>query len=320
MKERLFKLLKNLWNPVFIRDTLLFKLISILYRKNNGFYIFNEVWDNMIILDACRYDIFEEQYKNKKMRGTLKKKISRGSHTTTFLIENFTKRRYDDILYITSNPYVDKLIQNKVFKVISVWKDGWSKRYHTVLPETMYEYAVDAIINNPDKRLIIHFMQPHYPYIGYTIGSDASNNLKRSILKEPIKKKDSKKKNKRNTDIFSYYCIDLYTIINRNIHFKLYKNNLKLALPYVEKLIDLLPGKTIVTADHGEAIGDIFHPLFPIRIYGHNKYLRIPIITHVPWLSINGTEKDLNKKRELKEKSIISKKIKNLKMRDKLNF
>ncbi|MFW9827320.1 MAG: hypothetical protein ACFFEY_07015 [Candidatus Thorarchaeota archaeon] len=293
-------------------------MISILYRKNNGFYIFNEVWDNMIILDACRYDIFEEQYKERRMNGTLQKKISRGSHTTTFLIENFIKSNYDDILYITSNPYVDKLIRDKVFKIISVWKEGWSKKHHTVLPKTMYEYSVNAIINNPDKRLIIHFMQPHYPYIGYTIGRNASNNLKRSISGKPPKKKDSRKKNKRNTDLFSYYCLDLYTIIKRNTHFKLYKNNLKLALPYVEKLIDLLPGKTIVTADHGEAIGDIFHPLFPIRIYGHDKYLRIPILTQVPWLSINETEKNINRRTELKEKMMLSNKIKNLKMRDKL--
>jgi hypothetical protein len=80
----------------------------------------------------------------------------------------------------------------------------------------------------------------------------------------------------------------------------------------VRKLIDLLPGKTIVTSDHGEAIGDIIYPLIPFRLYGHNKNFRIPSLVNIPWLEINPSEKDkimIDEYKERKKISNIAKKI-----------
>jgi len=47
------------------------------------------------------------------MKGTLEKKKSRGAHTISFLSENFKNKRYDDIVYITANPYVDRYLKKK---------------------------------------------------------------------------------------------------------------------------------------------------------------------------------------------------------------
>ena len=167
-------IIKNWKHPYFVRNALLYKFLSILYRKNNGFFIFNEPWDNLIILDACRYDFFEEQFNKQKIGGNLEKKISRGCHTISFLSENFNKDKYNDIVYITANPHVDLLLKDKFYKIVSVWKDGWDEKEKTVLPETVYEYSLDAIAKYPKKKKIIHFMQPHYPYIGYNIRDNST--------------------------------------------------------------------------------------------------------------------------------------------------
>ena len=45
-----------------------------------------EDWDNLIVLDACRYDMFKEI---NTIKGNLERGISRGSATSQFLIENF---------------------------------------------------------------------------------------------------------------------------------------------------------------------------------------------------------------------------------------
>ena len=165
-------------------------MLSIVFKKNTGIFILDEEWDNLIILDACRYDIFKQEINKIGLKGALRKVKSRGSHTTTFLSENFKKHHYPDIVYITANPYVDKLISHKVNKIISVWKLGWSKKHHTVLPETMYEYTLDTLNYYPEKRFIIHFIQPHYPYIGYNLGIKASEKLKN--LSNKVKERKNK--------------------------------------------------------------------------------------------------------------------------------
>jgi hypothetical protein len=74
----------------------------------------------------------------------------------------------------------------------------------------------------------------------------------------------------------------------------------------------MLPGRTIVTADHGEAIGDYLHPLIPIKIFGHNQNIKISALVNVPWLVIEADEKDKSKLKELGEKQKITKIIKKL--------
>ncbi|MFX1303253.1 MAG: hypothetical protein ACFE9X_07835 [Promethearchaeota archaeon] len=283
-------LLKKIKNPLTFRNALLYKFCSFLYRKNNGFYIFNESWDNLIILDACRYDVFKEQYLKRNMKGELFKKVSRGAHTISFLFENFTKNYYDDIIYITANPYVNKFLKGKFYKIISVWKDNWDEKHHTVLPETMYDYAIKTLLKYPNKKYIIHFMQPHFPYIGYKL-----------------------EKNIPNKSFFSLYAAEIYTHIEYYTHIKIYKKNLQIALTYIEKLINVLPGITIVSADHGEAFKEKLHTLIPFTFSGHRRGIRMPSLVNVPWLIIRPEEKDHSIRNNLLEEFIISDQVNKLK-------
>jgi hypothetical protein len=58
------------------------ELCNTIYRqlKKEKFNIFNEEWDNLIILDACKYDYFEKLLK-KRMKEKLEYRISQGSNT-----------------------------------------------------------------------------------------------------------------------------------------------------------------------------------------------------------------------------------------------
>ena len=66
--------------------------------------IFRENWKNLIILDACRYDFFK---KANYIRGTLQKTFSVASHTLPFCRKTFTKEKYDDIVCISTNPFIE---------------------------------------------------------------------------------------------------------------------------------------------------------------------------------------------------------------------
>jgi len=327
LAKHILKVLKNWKNLIWWRNICLYKIvIPFLFRKNNGMYILNEKWNNLIILDACRYDVFKEEINKKKIMGHLEYRISRGTETVSFLLENFGSEKHDDIVYITANPFVDRLVRDKFYKIMSVWKEGWDNRHKTVLPETVYEYTLYAIKKYPHKRLIIHFMQPHYPYIGYPFADNSLENLRDATLHNTSPKISKKYKD----NIFSLYTTDIYTMIDKETHLEIYKRNFELAMSYVERLINILPGRTVITADHGEAFGERIHPLLPIHIYGHPKKVRIPSLVKVPWFIVEPEEKipPANIKNEIvavwekftkqeKEKK-LKKAIKNLKLRNKI--
>lgn len=69
-------------------------------RRRRGIDVPNADWDNLVVLDACRYDLFEELH---TFPGDLKSVISRGSNTVKWLQTDFKKEQYSDIVYVTAN-------------------------------------------------------------------------------------------------------------------------------------------------------------------------------------------------------------------------
>jgi len=123
--------------------------------------------NNVTILDACRYDLFESVLKDHKLPGQLMKRQSIGSATPEFLKKNFMGGELHDTVYITANPYVNtKLPPDTFHEIIPVWKIQWNEELQTVTPEAMLEYAQKAAHQYPNERLIIHCNQPHVPFIG----------------------------------------------------------------------------------------------------------------------------------------------------------
>ena len=61
-----------------------------------------------------------------------------------------------------------------------------------------------------------------------------------------------------------------------------YRENLEITIPSVEKLLRELPGKSVVTADHGETFGERAWPV-PIREFGHPRGVYIEELVAVPW-------------------------------------
>lgn len=259
----------------------------MLFSTNKGERVIDQEWNNLIILDDCRFDAFSRSYQELKNQGTLREFTSRGTDTTSFLLENFSGSHHPDIVYVTANPRVNSLVPDSFFKVISVWNKGWNDEFNTVLPETMYQYALEASYRYPDKRLIIHFIQPHIPFIdlpdGAWIGARIFPELSKSSQKVPQETARSKVPFRVylppwNSD---WYLFEL-SLGNSRI-WELYEKNLARALTYVKRLLNELPGKSVVTADHGEAIGDRLHSLLPFRVYGHPPGVRIKCLTQVPW-------------------------------------
>lgn len=304
--EKISEIRKNWKDPFWWQDGFMKRiLLPLIFRNNNGIYILEEEWDHMIILDACRYDAFKEVFMEFKIEGKLYHRISRDSFTKGFLIENFSNGKFDDIICITAQPNVHKLqLQNNFYKTVLV---EWDKKIGTVPPSAVYRYALDIIQKHPHKKLIIWFLQPHSPYIGLDFKIDES-----SIT---FLHKDKSSKVRFNPFRYYYKGFSRYIKINKKILYEAHKENLRWVMPYVKKLIDVLPGKIVVTSDHGDAFGEWIHPLIPIQVYFHPAKVRIPVLVKVPWLIVEGKGK-INFDRI--EKDRIKQSVKHLKMIGKI--
>lgn len=138
---------------------------NIFEAKNGkGVDIMNKDWDNLFILDACRYDIFPE---HSEIEGEYRTVVSRGNDSRSFIHKNFSNRELYDTIYVTANPFVENISDDFFFRV--VYKDlfkQWDESLSTIPPNAVVKKVLDVNEKHPDKRIIAHFMQPHAPYIG----------------------------------------------------------------------------------------------------------------------------------------------------------
>lgn len=252
--------LNKMWNRKFVGE-----------MNPKGIDVFAEDWDNLIILDACRKDALERSI---ELDGSFESRISRGTSTLHFLESNFQGRRLHDVVYVTSNGWIVAKYEEldaDVFRVNSLENDETGGESAVVSPGAVTRAAKADADKYPDKRLIVHYTQPHKPYIGEfgrrTFGS-THGNLQQIMSSSSISEEDLK---------------------------RAYAENLELVLEQVEELVDHLEGKTVVTADHGELLGERVSPI-PIKGYGHPTYLYHPVLTEVPWFVC-----EFDSRREIRE-------------------
>ncbi len=138
-------------------------------------------WDYLVVLDACRYDAFENVYEE-YLDGPLEKRWSKGSSTPEWAAKTFTGDH--DIAYFSANPFINSFgiplnemqwgasceyewtANDHLAEVIDVWKHGWDDDLGTIPPENVGAAVMDhrEAIDRAD-RAVVHYMQPHAPYL-----------------------------------------------------------------------------------------------------------------------------------------------------------
>lgn len=239
-------------------------------KKNRGVFIVNKVWDNLIILDACRHDIFEKEI-GKKVDHV----ISRGSATPEWLIENFKGKKHKDIVYVTANPFVDVLVKESFYKVIPVWKLAWNEKHGTVMPKDVVKYALIAKKMYPRKRLIVHFMQPHHPFVTHP-------DIKSSIMKL---KSFAEGKRKDFGDLGPWELARRGKVSIQKV-WQAYLDNLSFVLPYALRLAAEINGITVISSDHGNVFKKVKIGPVSSTIAGHPTGIHFEELVKVPWYII----------------------------------
>lgn len=231
----------------------------------DGIDIFSEDWDNLIILDACRYDFFKAY---STLAGNLEYRISRASNTKQFIKANFRNKTLLDVAYFSDNPHYGRLydeIGSNLYNFQSSSRNAFSGA--VTHPKTLTDSAIDFVQEHENKRCIVHYLQPHDPYF-----AENGDELFALESKHPFELRSSGYTHK---EIKSAYI-----------------SSLKLVLQEVDRLLSHLDGKTVITADHGELLRDRLFPI-PITMYEHPSFVYVEELVKVPWLVIDGPRKEI---------------------------
>jgi len=228
--------------------------------------------DVLIILDACRYDIFEKVYK-KIIGGTVEKRISPARHTLEYYQKAYPNK-YNMILVSTNALLNSKGIifniggntynaKEHFKKVIDVWDTGWDSKLNTVHPVEVDKHVVMAMSLYPKSRFIIHYMQPHAPYIYYNekgykttahVRTPGKESLTTNFLYKHLKQETMWKLADNLPKNGMGY---LWKKVGRKGIIRGYYEDLKLVLKYVKSLMEYAPKKNfVITSDHGERLGE----------------------------------------------------------------
>jgi hypothetical protein len=179
---------------------------------------------------------------------------------------NFRNKSLHDTVYVSANGWYLSLqneIDAEVHDFIALHTSEYRENpYRTTLPETVTQEALGAHDRYPNKRLIIHYVQPHRPFVGPTgdehFSEQTGLNFQRAVQ-------------------------EIDRSCRRDIARKAYRENLKIVLKETKTLLEELSGRTVVTADHGELLGERLSPI-PVRGYGHPVGLYHDALVEVPWL------------------------------------
>lgn len=275
--------------------------------------LLNEPWDYLIVLDACRFDYFEQLWKEYLPAGGRLTRIESPGSSTDEWRDKVFGGFYDNIVYITANPQINMSMPvygycaKEHFKFVhEIWKDSWDSHWGTVLPESVTQRALEIIAQYPaGMRFVIHYLQPHAPYLYAPCSGPAELDEFNRFLLNPNQPDPSRpirsmlfdrllplfKRLHRRTNQPEWILRKLLWITPKGpmeIAWRklgpaglqqAYKNNLKAVLQQVQALCKCLSGTLVITSDHGELLGEEGQ-------FAHPRGSQNPILRNVPWLVI----------------------------------
>lgn len=232
-------------------------------------------WRTMFVMDAMRFDVFNEIVTEDNITGELQQVWSAGCETGAWMRELWREPSYPNITLVSNSAIYwhkdNRYLLSRFNKVVPLWK-GWRELEHGaamwggVMPTDMVlEHAEKEHVVTPLKRLVIHDIPPHIPFCG-------EKGVK--FLERLIPGKDQ-----HITPRLADYG---RSAANRFAELRgYYKEGARKTLHTILTCEWLRErGGLVITSDHGEMIGEA-------NQYGHSlNYPNAPILREVPWMVI----------------------------------
>lgn len=252
-----------------------------------GTNIFEKNWDTLIILDACRTDAIKKVAPEYDFIESVDSIWSVGSTSKEWYVHTFQSRDVTDVSLVSGNGWIKHLFEtepdwkywtatrNSIWHSISaldaplqrplpasedfysyvpVVGDHGADLGTTPLPDEITDAAIHEHRTTAPKKMIIHYMQPHEPYV-----QKQNDGKLPDMHAHPL---DSLKAgNASRKEVYSAYL-----------------ENLREALNSVSKLLKNIDSERVaITADHGELFGEW-------NGYAHPAAFPHPAVRKVPWI------------------------------------
>ena len=244
---------------LFTRHSLMSVLLTMRWRPGleathgAGIDVLEQGWDTLIVLDSYRADTFEHV---SRFEGGYRRVTSQGSWSLEFIVRNFgSAASLDDVVVVTANPYYLRAPRRTNYAAFH------AVQFVTGEHEEVTAAAIDAHERYPHKRVIVHYMGPHTPHTGTT----------RDAVAERIGAGD-----------WSMFELCEEGVITVDQLRRSYEESVAAVESAVVPLLSVIDGRVVISADHGENLGERRgrHQLF-----GHDN--ETPECRIVPWLTID---------------------------------
>jgi hypothetical protein len=266
-----------------------------------GASIYEAEWDLLVVLDACRVDALRAVADEFQFITEIEAKKSLGSDSKEWLVNNFRMRYADEVQetgMVTANPWchtvfsdeydpllwnstrgavIEKMRQLRYLVDRDLISQDEFAEYHCLFPDAMTEYGKSSSIpasvvtdraiemgrRIDHQRSIVHYLQPHKPYIHDVVSGRDIGDLEADPFgalregEDPSRVWDS------------------------------YLANLRYVLSEVDKLLTNFDAETaVITADHGEMFGRW-------GLYGHNPGIVASEMRTVPWVETTAIDEEV---------------------------
>ncbi|MFB6177606.1 MAG: hypothetical protein ABEI99_10760 [Halobaculum sp.] len=250
-------------------------------RINYGRSVYADDWDVLVILDACRWDLMAEvvdEYDFVDDRWD----YSVASSSGEFLTKTFGDHDTSETAYVTANPFSKPRLKRRSFAVLDeVWEYAVDEEVRTIPAAAVTDRAIRVARKRQPDDLVVHYMQPHYPFVpdpldrglplhefGQSPWDDVWDKLRAGEL-------------------------------DRTTVWEGYRENLRYVLDSVATLLRNVDGDVLITADHGNLLGEF-------GLYGHPDFVPIPTLKRVPWCLTTATDEQTHEPDQWREDSVDS--------------
>lgn len=248
--------------------------LGLLRRLNRfspaGTSVYERDWDVLVVLDACRVDVLREVAHQYPFLSEVSAHRSPGSCSPEWMNETFGGQYRSDVAetaYVTGNPFSERRLNvGKFDHVDEVWKYAWDEDSGTIPPRPITDRAIATARECNPERLIIHYMQPHFPSLPDPLSEGISLKAFDETWRSPLDRlRDGE--------------------LTRERVWQSYQKNLEWVLGDLSLLLENMDAETVaITADHGEAFGEY-------GIYEHPCGMPISCLREVPWVETSATDK-----------------------------
>ena len=235
-----------------------------------GTTVYDRTWDVLVVLDACRYDLFRSVAPDIELFDTVSAVRSVGSSSSEWLENTFlAEPETAQTVMVTGNTWTDRYLDADTFAALDeVWKYAWDEDLDTVPAGAVTDRAIALARQQAPERLIVHYMQPHHPFVPDPLAADGG--LAR-------------------TGSHSNAANPWVALRRGNISvervWEAYEANLRYVLQEVESLVENVDGRVAITADHGNLFGEW-------GLYGHPMNTPVPELLAVPWAETTADGRD----------------------------